>query len=213
MTHEQLISTFPRLYHSTTPDALPAIEQHGLLSTSAILDRCNIVGDDRHALERDRRPASVHVSDGTHRYRIADNAPLSLSKLAGCLDDMTTQQWMAHLNARVFFWVEPGPLKSLLNARLNRGLEKVVLVVNTARLVAAHADDIRLAPYNTGSTLHTPPRRGTGTFQTIADYDFEHWRQKRSRRTAVRELTVLGGVPRVMSMVVEVQRYRDGERI
>jgi len=49
---EELISTFPRLYHMAHVNAWPGIKRHGLLSTSALLDLFGVRGSSRKALEQ-----------------------------------------------------------------------------------------------------------------------------------------------------------------
>ena len=100
---------------------------------------------------------------------------------------------------------------TLLAARYLRGTPQAVLVVDTARLVARHGGHIELAPYNTGATLHTPPKRGSFTFVSVADYPFDEWSRKRSAATAVTEVTVLNGVPDLWDLVTDVESHTVGD--
>jgi Family of unknown function (DUF7002) len=79
------------------------------------------------------------------------------------------------------------------------------LTIDTASLVSAHADQITLGPINTGSTIYNPRPRGVGTFLSIADYPFDEWRRRRSRRTAVAELAVIGGVRDIVDHTLVVE--------
>jgi hypothetical protein len=124
---------------------------------------------------------------------------------------MTPAEWYRELNRRAFFWVDEERVRDLLRGRAYRDRSHDVLTVDTASLVAAHADAITLAPINTGSTIYNPRPRGIGTFLSIADYPFDEWRRRRSRRKAVTELAVDRGVPDILehTLVVESRQGDD----
>ena len=61
MNADELITTFPRLYHMAHVNAWPGIKRHGLLSTSALLDLFGVRGSSRKALEANRRNESITV--------------------------------------------------------------------------------------------------------------------------------------------------------
>ena len=46
-----LASMYPRLYHMAEEGSWPSIRRHGLLSTSALLDRCLVSGRRRAGIE------------------------------------------------------------------------------------------------------------------------------------------------------------------
>ena len=195
MEVDELVATHPRLYHMAEAGSWAGIRQHGLLSTSALLDLFEVDGDLRAALESARRPESVTISHPVHGTAVVrDQIPLREGPLAQCLVGMTPVEWYCELNRRVFFWLNEGRVVGLLRGQAYRGRPHDVLTIDTASLVAAHSDQITLAPINTGSTIYNPRPRGVGTFLSIADYPFDDWRRRRSRRTAVAELAVLGGV-------------------
>ena len=75
---------------------------------------------------------------------------------------MTPSEWYAHLNRRVFFWVNEARLDRLLNTYRER--DKIVLVLDSARVLARHAAQAMLSPINSGFSLRFPQRRGRGTF-------------------------------------------------
>jgi hypothetical protein len=182
------------------------IRQHGLLSTSALLDLFEIDGDLRAALESARRPESVTI---THPVRgtavVRDQIPLREGPLARCLVGMTPVEWYRELNRRVFFWLNEGRVGGLLRGQGYRRRPHDVLTIDTASLVGAYEDQITLAPINTGSTIYNPRPRGVGTFLSIADYPFDDWRRRRSRRTAVAELAVLAGVQDIVDHTLVVE--------
>jgi hypothetical protein len=188
----------------TSPGALPGILRHGLLPTSAILSLYEVPEADRPAIERRRRPESVPLAHPAHGEAvITDNRPLSEAALAGCLDDgLTPADWLAMLNARVFFWPDEESLGRLLGARLNRARERLVLVLDTLSLARRHHACLELAAINTGSTIRRPARRGLSTFTPLGRHDHPTWRRLRGGRDRVREVAVVGGVPDVADHLV-----------
>lgn len=71
---------------------------------------------------------------------------------------------------------------------------------DTMALLAPVWDRAEVAPFNTGATVHVPPRRGLATFAPLDKLDWDEWRSR--RRAAgivkapdrVREVTVRGSV-------------------
>lgn len=205
LTPEDLAALHPRLYHIGDPRGLPGILRHGLLSTSRLLDLFDVPRAEQRALERARRPASVplrhqHLGEAI----LTDNVPLSEVALEKCLDDgLKPGDWLALLNRRVFFWPDEQSLRGLLGARLNRGRERLVLVVDTLSLARRYAGRIELAPINTGSTIRKPARRGKATFTPLLRYDYEAWRRLRGGRDRIREVTVLDGIVPITDHLIE----------
>lgn len=209
----ELVETYPRLFHMAESGSWPGIQRHGLLSTSALLDLFEVDGDLRTALESTRRPESVTITHPVHGTAVVrDQIPLREGPLAQCLVGMTPVEWYRELNRRVFFWLSEERVSGLLRGRAYRGRPHDVLTVDAASLVAAHEDEITLAPINTGSTIYNPRPRGVGTFLAITDYPFDDWRRRRSRRTAVAELAVIGGVPDIVDHALIVES-RQGDEV
>ena len=99
----------------------PSIQQHGLLSTSALLDLYGATGAERAAIERQRRPDFMAVNHTVlGQVLIRDQKPMTDATLAPVLVDMTPAEWYALLNERVFFWVNEERLKGLLGAYRHR---------------------------------------------------------------------------------------------
>lgn len=205
MSPEELAAKHPRLYHVTDPRALPGILRHGLLPTSGLLSLFEVPAADRPAIERRRRPAGVPLSHPTHGDAvITDNLPLSEAALASCLDDgLAPGDWLAMLNERVFFWADEEGLGRLLGARLNRGRDRAVLVLDTLGVARRHGPRMELSAINTGSTIRRPARRGLSTFVPLHRHGYEAWRRLRGGRDRVREVTVVGGVSDVAEHLVE----------
>ncbi|MCK8780777.1 hypothetical protein M0654_12355 [Rhizobium sp. NTR19] len=212
MTEEELIATYPRLYHMAHDGAWPAIKQHGLLSASALLDLYGIDGQRRFALESQRRPESVELQrNGLMGAVIRDQKPMRDHLLARCLQDgLTPRDWYQILNSRSFFWLSPERIWRLLRARAYRRQPQTVLTIDTAGLVAAHRERIWLAPINSGSTLFNPQPRGNNTFKRIVDFPFQE-RSKRRKEDNVVELVVDHAVPDVAAHVLAVHRVQDDQ--
>jgi hypothetical protein len=208
---DDLVHHYPRLFHMAACGSWPSIRARGLLTTRQMVDACDPGPDVREAVLGRRREDSVLLTHPVHGdVVIRDQSPLRAHILDASLTDMTVRQWLDVLNDRVFFWLHPDRLGELLRARRYRDAEHDVLTVDTASLVAAHRDRIRLSALNSGATLYpNAPPRGSGTFRTIGDYP---WRPRRTRgpKDGIAELAVLGGVPDVDAHVVRVERrHRD----
>jgi hypothetical protein len=169
----------------------------------------------RTELTTRRRPASVRIEHPVHgSATVRDQIPMFDHHLQSCLTDgLAPVDWHRRLNERVFFWLTEDRLQRLLCAGAYKRQEHLVLSVNSAALVRDHRDRIELAPINTGCTRPFATPRGPGTFQPISTYPYSEWRSRgRSRREAVVELTVIGGV-RNIADYVESATIRDCEGI
>jgi hypothetical protein len=210
---EALIIQYPRLFHMAAAGAWPSIAAHGLLTTRDLVAGSELEAAERAAILDERRLRSVQVDHPTVGVvTVRDQSPLRQDILQAVLADMSPGEWLDLLNGQVFFWLHPRRLASLLRSRPNRNLEHDVLTVDTASLVAAHHDRIRLSPINSGATQWpSAPRRGRDTFLTIEDYPYAERRRGRGVADAVAELTVVGGVADIADHVVDVQRRRGSD--
>jgi hypothetical protein len=193
MTPEAFAARHPRLYRLAFADSADPIRRHSLLCARSL---AALAG---HPLADARRATALALTlpCGTP-VRITDNAPLSERRLGAILDDgLTPRDWMAMLNARVFFWPDRAAGAGNLKARRKLGYASEWHVFDTLTLLAPAWDRAEVAPFNTGATVRAPPHRGRGTFAPLATLDWEAWR--RARRThgldAAREVTVRGDLP------------------
>jgi hypothetical protein len=210
VNHEELVSSYPVVYHTTAAGSWEAIRAHGLWTAKQIVStaRC-----DQETTEQVLTTRRLHAVGLTHpvlgAVRLRDQAPLRLDVLARSLTDLSVEQWLALLSNRVFFWLHLSRVETLLSGRRNREHEHDVITVDTASLISAHRDRIRLSPINSGAALYpNAAHRGSDTFRTIADYPFAQRRRTRPPSTAIAELAVIDGVHDIAAHTVDVRRWR-----
>ena len=210
---QALAKRFPLLYHMAELGSWPSIQEHGLLSTSALLDLYEVDGLDRDGLESAHRPECVSVEHTAHGQAvIRDQKPMTDADLNKCLGDgLTPADWYQILNEKVFFWLTEQRLERLLGARAYRSKRHTVLTVDAALLLDKHAPNAVLSPINSGATRPIPQPRGKNTFLPLADYPFDAWDQKRRKRDPAVELAVIYSVPDISEFVVRVENRGGGQ--
>ena len=136
MTKEEFVVSLPCLYHMAEADTWQSIRTLGLLSTSALLDLCGSVGEERRRIESQHRPKPVPLACGKYgAILIRDQKPMSDVALHKCLTSgMTPAEWYATLNRKVFFWVTEKRLNKMLGAY--RGRDHIVLVLDSSKLLS-----------------------------------------------------------------------------
>ena len=171
-TVEEIIGRYPVLFHMAELNSWPSILQHGLLSTSALLDRFEIQGVERAAIETEWRPNSVRIEHEVYGAAvIRDQRPMPPRTLAPLLEGMEPSDWYRLLNRKSFFWATEDRLFRLLDAGPYRNRVHDVLKVDTRELLERHVDRITLATFNTGVSSFGPKfKRGAETFLSIPDY-------------------------------------------
>jgi hypothetical protein len=202
------------IYHLADAANWSSIQQHGLLSTSALLDLSGSRGQAREQIEQQQRTQLTMLENGTI---IRDQMPMPATTLQRCLHGMTPREWYALLNARVFFWLESGRLNRMLKANGKRA--QIVMTLDTKRLLAAYAEQASLTPINTGNTRRKPAIRGRQTFVPYKTWLESRWAseaealgtQARPRSHSPAELTILGAVPDAMNFVTQTTYIEPGE--
>lgn len=212
MTEEELLRRHPKVWHMAADGLWPAIKANGLLSVSKLLDLYRVAGAGRDAIESARRPQCVELDDpALGRAVIRDNKPMFEKSLAKCLlDGLTPAQWYRTLNSKSFFWVERERLIRLLAARAYAKDPQTVIEIDSAKLLEAHRDQIRLCSINSGQTLYVPQKRGNDTFKSIQAFPDGEGKIGTKDRPNIVELVVEGGVPDVAGLVVRVDRVDQG---
>ena len=149
-TIDQLVSKYPRLFHMAESGTWERIQEHGLLSTTALLDLFKVEEPKRSRIESEWRRQSESIAPGVV---IRDQKPMSPRSLEVVLKDMTPEQWYRLLNRKTFFWTTLNRLKKMLNAGSYKTDHHDVLTVDTRKLVEHHRDHISLSRINSGATF------------------------------------------------------------
>jgi hypothetical protein len=199
-----LTDLYPRLYHMSHAGSWPSIQRHGLLSTTALLDLFEVIGERREALESCRRPKSEEIVHAKHgRAMLRDQQPLNEKKLANSLQDgLSPRDWYRLLNGKVFFWGPEARLKILQGARLYEAHRQTIVEIDTAGFLGRYAERVSLCHMNSGSTQPMAFDRGASTFLPLETYPLSERRRKYAVKGAVAEVTVNYGLPDVRDFVV-----------
>lgn len=202
MELELLVSRYPRLFHVAEDGSQESIREHGLLSTTALLDLFGVKGERRFAIESCWRPEIMRIEHPVYgAASIRDQQPMPEDLLLRCLEGMTLREWYETLNRKVFFWTETEHLERFLNAYADA--PRIVLEVDAARLLERHADRVTLSRINSGAPFQgNPSPRGLETFRRIADHP---------ENEPVVELAVDYAVPDVADFTLRVSRWRGEE--
>ena len=182
----------------------PSIRQHGLLSTTALLDLFEIEGSERTAIESKWRQSSVPIEHPEHGIAvIRDQKPMPPHTLGPLLEGLTPTDWYEIINRKSFFWVSRDRLNRFLNAAPYRGRIHDVITVDTGSMIQSHYDHITLAPFNTGVSSFGPRfKRDIHTFQTIESC------LSRNQVGNVVELAVDYHVQDITDLAISVDKWR-----
>lgn len=204
-----------RMYHLAEASNWPLIQRDGLLSASGLLRASGLAGANRARLERAQRLIHTELPNGT---QLRDQRPMPPAALDRCLHGMSSADWYAMINSRVFFWFDPDRLNRQKAACEPR--PQVVLAVDTAALIVAHKQRIAVTPINTGNARRKAARRGAATFVPLSEWIRTGWEREvqalgiplRKRSHQPVELTVLDAVPDILRFVVDVVPLPTGQR-
>ena len=184
MTGNELVAALPNVYHMAHQLSWPSVHEHGLLSTSALLDLFGIDGEQRRTIEAAHRPESVTITHPIHgRAVVRDQKPMSEKKLASCLTHgMTPTEWFRDLNHRVFLWATLNRLLRMVGAQAYRAHPQTVLTISTRLLVDRYEDSIQVSTMNTGSTAYRAYPRGPDTFIPIGRFRLRRIKEGKGTR-------------------------------
>src|SRR5580693_1640978 len=130
MDADALIAAYPQLFHVVAAGSWESLRQHGLRSTDHIVGTGGLPVTTADRLLHERRARSFtfeHPQLG--RVTVRDHKPLQLHNLK-LPPGVTVPQWLALLNERVFFWVNPERMKGFL--AIYHGEDHDVITVDTA---------------------------------------------------------------------------------
>ena len=206
---DRFTALYPRLFHMAESGSWPSVREHGLLSTTALLDLFKIDGPERRAIETQWRPEGVPISHPIHGTAvIRDQWPMPPEHLAKGLDGIAPEQWYEFLNRRTFLWLSEQRLMRMLNAAPYRYAAHDVLTLDTRAFVGEYVERITVCPINSGFALPMfgrVTRRSFETFQTIEQ------RAATGRLGGLAELTVDYAAPDAWRFVTSVESWRGKE--
>ncbi len=191
MSREEFADAYPTLFHISLAQDMRQIMRHGLLSTAAMLDRCEVDGSQRFEIESCPRPSPVRLSHTVHgEFLINDQAPMNARALSKCLTDVSLEQWCISLNRRVFFWPTEHRLAKHIGARLAVRRPKIVFTFDTRSVFEVlDFDSFEFSAINSGNTMRRAALRGSSTFLKASDYPFQERRKRRGIGNAIAEVT------------------------
>lgn len=215
MLPEELAEKHPKLYHITEAGASENIKTIGLHSTKSLLELFEIEPEKKELLKSQRRAQPIHIEHATYGKAVLnDNTPLLEKALTSCLEPpLTVADWMQILNSRVFFWPSEEDLNHHLNARLNRGRMKDVLVIDTLSLLQKYQEKVELCPINSGVTFRKAARRGIDTFTPLLKYSYKEWSHLRGKKDQVKEVTVVGAILDINDHIIDVIQVRPSDQM
>ncbi len=206
MNVSELISTYPRVFHSASGLAWPSIKQHGLLSTERLLHLFDVSPERQKELLTQRRSKSVKLAaPGLPSAVIRDQKPMKF------LEEKIepggyVESFLTAINSRVFFWPIVERLERLRNAKEYRNVEQVILHIDTKMLVERYEFQIELCRFNSGAiTQRNHPLRSRESWVAIGRYPHSEYRRRHGRVGALAEVTVLDAVPDVLELVVDIE--------
>ena len=207
MRPEELWRHYPVLYHIAWAGSWPNIEEHGLLSTKALLQLYGKSDADILELTRARRAHWVPLDcPGRPRAVLRDQKPMTDEGLRRALpDSVEPWQWYELINSMVFFWPTRARLRTMISASAYKAVEHDVLVVDTRTLLRLEEADIRLSRMNSGCTKPMPHPRDMDLFRRLKDYPFPERPSASAIAKAVAEVCVVDGVERIAEAVLKVE--------
>ena len=206
-SQEEIMTRHPLLYHMAEAGTWENIKRHGLLSTAALLRLFDVSEPQRSAIGSKYRGSRVVIRHADYGCAvIREQTPMPPGKLGLALTDMEPSEWYHLLNGKMFFWSTESRLMSFLQARSHQDRPHDVLTICTRSLVEQYANEITLSPINSGTVRMPTHRRGSNTFQTIAEYNC------RTRRECFAELAVEGSVPDMKRHTLSVDRWMGAAR-
>jgi hypothetical protein len=205
MNAAQLAARYPTLYHMAEDKSWPGIREHGLLSTTALLDLYGYEGAARREVESEWRGRKHTLTKaGLPDVVVRDQLPMRPTNLAPILDDgLSPEDWYEFINKRIFFWPTVEDLHTFLAAKEYKNAAHVVISVPTARLMERHVEQVTLSAINSGSTYYNPersngpPRRGRATFQPINAFT----------GARVKEVVVQDGIADLVGLGATVEQW------
>ena len=207
MRAQQLVETYPRLFHMAWEGSWPSIREHGLLSTRALLELYEVEEQVAQKIVGEHRPHWIEIKkDGFPGAVVRDQKPMSDEGVRRALgSDVCLRDWYSLLNSMVFFWPTKKRLITMMKAGAYRGMRHDLIIIDTERLVRFREEHIRLSAMNSGATKPFPHPRSMDMFMTLADFPFDERMNRHKAEGAVAEVCVEYGVEEVEACALEVR--------
>ena len=208
---DRFTKLYPCLYHMAESGSWRSVREHGLLSTSALLDLFEFEGPKRREIETQWRPTGVpiqHPIQGTAVIR--DQWPMPPEHLAKGLDGVSPQQWYEFLNRRTFLWLSEKRLKRMLNAAPYRNAAHDVLTLDTRAFIGEYLERITVCPINSGFAM---PMFGKVTSRSFETFQTIEQRASTDGLSGLAELTVGYAAPDAWRFVTSVESWRGNQRL
>lgn len=206
MRPEQLAEHYPQLFHMAWQGSWDSIRKRGLLSTQSLVQLCGLGEDERNSILQQHRPNWVEISSpqiGTATVR--DQKPMDDAGVRKALGGGDPRRWYELLNSMVFLWPTLDRLRTMMGARAYAGMSHDLLLIDTAKLVIRHENNIRLSPMNSGATKPFPHPRDLQLFRTFNEFPFDARLKSHKQAKAVAEVCVVRAIPDIADLVVEVR--------
>lgn len=212
MRPEQLSEHYPRLYHMAWPYSWPSIQKHGLLSTRSLVELYKLDPQKGREILGQHRPSWVQIScEGLEIATIRDQKPMNDKGVRRALGDKNPNLWYELLNSMVFLWPTMERLKTMMRAKSYTGMSHDLLVIDTAKLVKRHCNEIRLSPINSGATKPFPHHRDLDLFKSFEEFPFDERKNKYTTAKAVAEVCVVCGIRDIKDLVIDVSTVTVNE--
>lgn len=200
MTIDEFVAEYPELYHMAERNSWASMQEHGLLSVTAILDLFKYDGAKRNAIESQWRPRKITVAHPQiGEVVIRDQKPMPPDALEPCLAGaVTSTQWYRLLNGKTFFWVGTNRLNRMLTAKAYLNEPHWVITVRTRPLLERYISNVTVTGLNTGFAFDGR-LRGPDTFKKLNEWP---------SRYNVAELAVEYGIPDLVAFVTSVVEWK-----
>ncbi len=207
MRADELVGSYPRLFHIAWEGSWPNIRKYGLMSTKNLLEFYHVNREEAESLVSEHRSHWVEIRrEGLAPAVIRDQKPMSDEGVRRALgDEVEPSNWYRLLNSMVFFWPTKKRLLTMMRAEAYRGMRHDLVVVDTGKLLSQREDDVRLSPMNSGATKPFPHARSMNLFKRIREYPFDERVRKYRLEGAIAEVCVVDGVKEIGDCVVDVR--------
>ncbi len=189
-----------------------SIREHGLLSTSALLDLFEIEDEERIEIESRLRMRSFKIRHNVRGVAVVRDQNAMWDKpashgyparmLEDCLDGISIDEWCYFLNQWVFFWPEVWRLDLMLNSPLYKTRPHWVIIVDTQLLIDHHPDRIYFSSINSGS-IWRPDKRNKDSLKPLGEFNGNQ----------VVELAVEHSVPNLDQITLAVEEWQGKSKI